>query len=326
MQIKKRIPIITGLCMLSGVGTWYGCFYRDYKPIYKDPLIIEYGTTDIQTEDILEDVPENKRIDVIDIKELDPMLPSPQQVQIETKKMQRSKTEDITIEVKDTKAPIIELVHDQVELQPGEDFKEEENIISIHDPVDGRIQDMQRGCMDEFHAFLRNRMLKSNCVYIGSDLNVQVAGDYEVKIVSYDKQGNMSLRSFMVRVEEQHPQARKTLLEEENDRTKEDWRMDAPSKNETLLEEAYYDPAMSPSWIPLDLLVSDLSQTFVTYADALQQYHQIPSTEQQNWHIQKVSNLMDNQGTLFHCYVLSYVDNSPLQPDISEPIDDPLQP
>lgn len=322
MHINKRIPTIGVIFVLSGTGIWYGCFYRNYEPIYKDPLIIEYGTTDIQKEDILENTPENKHIAITDIKQLDPMEPKPQQVQIETKKMQRSKTDDINIEVRDTKAPIIELVQDQVQLQPGEDFKEEDNIISIHDPVDGRIQDIQRGCLDEFHAFLRNRMIKLNCVYIGSDLNVQVAGDYEVKIVSYDKQGNMSLRSYFVRVEEQNTHARMQIVEEDNVRTKEDWSKDSNQIIGSSTKEAYYDPAMSPSWIPLDLLVSDLSLTYVTYAEALQQFNQIPIQDQQNWHIQKISNLIDNQGNVFHCYVLFNMEKTFPQQDIPKPDDD----
>ena len=85
---------------------------------------------------------------------------------------------DEIVRVIDTKAPIIELLKDEVSVYVGNDYDPKDNIVRIYDEVDGDISDFD----------------------IISDLDTTAVGEYEVKIISGDRNGLTTDKKYKISV------------------------------------------------------------------------------------------------------------------------------
>lgn len=99
------------------------------------------------------------------------------------------------LEIKDTKNPVIELKKEKVEITEGDKFDPASNVESVKDLVDGDIKksdDME---------------LTKNCYFIDSNVNTAKVGEYKVKIIAYDLNGNKAEKEYIVTVKEKPKEA-----------------------------------------------------------------------------------------------------------------------
>lgn len=101
----------------------------------------------------------------------------------------KEKEEKITVTVKDTKAPVVELKKDMVTIDAGDKLNLQDNIKSVKDVVDGDLK-------------YSDEKVEKNGYYIEKGkFNEKKAGTYEIKIVAVDKNGNKTEKKFTVKVE-----------------------------------------------------------------------------------------------------------------------------
>lgn len=116
------------------------------------------------------------------------------------------------LEIKDTKNPEIKLKKDKVEITESDKFDPIANIESVKDPVDGDIKKSD------------DKKLTNNGYLIDSNVDTAKVGDYKVKIIAYDVNGNKAEKEYAVTVKEK-PEEPKT------------------SQNQTTQQTTYTPPA-----------------------------------------------------------------------------------
>lgn len=91
-----------------------------------------------------------------------------------------SESKDLTVTVKDTKAPEITLATDAVSIQEGSDFDPLANVTGVKDPVDGDLDKAK--------------------ITVDNTVNTAEPGDYTVKVKAADNNGNTTDISYAVTV------------------------------------------------------------------------------------------------------------------------------
>lgn len=91
-----------------------------------------------------------------------------------------SESKDLTVTVKDTKAPEITLASDTVNIQEGSDFDPLANVTEVKDPVDGDLDKAK--------------------ITVDNTVNTAEPGDYTVKVEASDNSGNTADVSYAVTV------------------------------------------------------------------------------------------------------------------------------
>lgn len=91
-----------------------------------------------------------------------------------------SESKDLTVTVKDTKAPEITLASDTVNIQEGSDFDPLANVTEVKDPVDGDLDKAK--------------------ITVDNTVNTAEPGDYTVKVEAADNNGNTTDVSYAVTV------------------------------------------------------------------------------------------------------------------------------
>ncbi len=94
------------------------------------------------------------------------------------------------VEIKDTKNPDIKFKKEKLEITEGDKFDPVSNIESVKDPIDGDIKKSD------------DKELTKDGYIITSDVKVDKAGEYTVKITAYDVNGNKAEQSYKVIVKE----------------------------------------------------------------------------------------------------------------------------
>ena len=90
---------------------------------------------------------------------------------------------------KDTKAPVITLKSDTYRIELGSKYDLNENVTSVIDDEDGKLKKMEKN----------EEVLSS--YYIDGEVNAEKEGTYEVTVITSDKAGNTSSKSFEAIVE-----------------------------------------------------------------------------------------------------------------------------
>ena len=88
------------------------------------------------------------------------------------------RTFEITVRIKDTNKPIIELKEDEVSIYKNSEYDPKDNISHVYDVVDGNIKDYE----------------------IITDLDLSKTGKYDVKVKAKDKNGLSAEKSFAINV------------------------------------------------------------------------------------------------------------------------------
>ena len=94
------------------------------------------------------------------------------------------------VEIKDTKNPEIKFKKEKLEITEGDKFDPVSNIESVKDPIDGNIKKSD------------DKELTKDGYIITSDVKADKAGEYTVKIIAYDVNGNKAEQSYKVAVKE----------------------------------------------------------------------------------------------------------------------------
>lgn len=94
------------------------------------------------------------------------------------------------LEIKDTNSPVIELKKEKVEITEGDKFDPVSNIASVKDVIDGEIKKSD------------DKKLTKNGYLIDSNVDSKKAGNYKVKIIAYDVNGNKTEKEYAVAVKE----------------------------------------------------------------------------------------------------------------------------
>ena len=149
----------------------------------KEGIVIEYGA-ELKAEDLTDEKVTLKEVKVFDAKKAGGQKVTVVFVNEKDKEIEA----EITLEVKDTKKPVIKLKKEKVEITAGDKFDAASNIESVKDPVDGDIKKSE------------DKKLTKNGYLITSDVNVKKAGSYTVKVTAYDVNGNKTESSYKVTV------------------------------------------------------------------------------------------------------------------------------
>ena len=149
----------------------------------KEGIVIEYGA-ELKAEDLTDE-----KVTLKEVKNFDAKKAGEQKVTaIFVNEKDKEIEAEITLEVKDTKKPVIKLKKEKVEITAGDKFDAASNIESVKDPVDGDIKKSE------------DKKLIKNGYIISSDVNAKKAGSYTVKVTAYDVNGNKAESSYKVTV------------------------------------------------------------------------------------------------------------------------------
>ena len=149
----------------------------------KEGIVIEYGA-ELKAEDLTDEKVTLKEVKGFDAKKIGEQKVTAVFVNEKDKEIE----EEITLEVKDTKKPVIKLKKEKVEITAGDKFDAASNIESVKDPVDGNIKKSD------------DKKLTKNGYIITSNVNAKKAGSYTVKVTAYDVNGNKAESSYKVTV------------------------------------------------------------------------------------------------------------------------------
>ena len=149
----------------------------------KEGIVVEYGA-ELKAEDLTDE-----KVALKEVKSFDAKKAGEQKVTaIFVNEKDKEIEAEITLEVKDTKKPVIKLKKEKVEITAGDKFDAASNIESVKDPVDGDIKKSE------------DKKLIKNGYIISSDVDAKKAGSYTVKVTAYDVNGNKAESSYKVTV------------------------------------------------------------------------------------------------------------------------------
>lgn len=192
---KRRLSFRNLLLFLFSIIVCSFCIYTyGYNYIYESidlstnkSAMIEYGTSIYDVKKFVKNV----NGDIISVRsEIDSNKVGMHEVVFVLKKNGVVKEIPFEVEVKDTYAPIIDIISDSITIKQGEVPDIFGNIKSVVDTVDGKI---------EFSSTIDDE--KFNYYTIESNVNANIVGNYLVKIIAVDANGNTATREFTVVVE-----------------------------------------------------------------------------------------------------------------------------
>ena len=157
--------------------------YEAMKINFVEERDIEYGSA-LKTEEL---VLSHEGGTLSFDKELDPFTLGGQDITFTLEKEGVKRSFVLNIAVADTKGPVIALKSDQLELDNGADFDALANVESVSDPVDGKLE-----------PYPDNKVSEAEGYYYESDVDVNKAGTYEVKIHAFDKNQNETSSTYQV--------------------------------------------------------------------------------------------------------------------------------
>lgn len=204
--MKKRLSFKHLLLFLFSIMICTFCIYTyGYNYIYEsislsatNVAVIEYGTANYDVEKFVKKV----EGDIVSVKnDIDSHKVGMHEVVFVVEKNGILKEIPLEVEVKDTNAPVIEINSDSITIKQGESVNIFDNIKSVIDAVDGKI---------EFSSNSDNSAV--NYYTVEANIDVNKVGNYPVNIIALDKNGNSSEKEFTVIVEKNNVAARAVNL------------------------------------------------------------------------------------------------------------------
>ena len=149
---------------------------------------VEYGTQNVDTMNFVENIENGELVEYT--KEVDTSKVGYQTITYEIEKEDVKKEYVISVEVKDTKKPKINIKKSSITLYKGNGYDFKNNIESVTDEVDGEITYVES--IPE---------LNENGYYtISSNFDKNTIGEYQVDIKAVDKNGNEDSSSYTIKV------------------------------------------------------------------------------------------------------------------------------
>ena len=179
LKTKKWILPLALLSLIVMLLWVSGVFLKCPVEIKSENFVYEYGekvSTDLEA---YFKVLDKERIDEV---QFNLELPNEENISIGEyvgNLKWRNKTIEFTVVVKDTVAPEIKLKLEKVGIDYGESFNPIDNIVYVRDIIDGDVKYEVEG-----------------------NVNPEKAGDYTIKVVTADKNGNATEKTFIVNVAE----------------------------------------------------------------------------------------------------------------------------
>ena len=191
-----RIISITSnvLFFVIGISTLFASFYDTYKQTttynslgmsFLASRTLEYGSDEYDLRGFIENIDDGVIKDYT--KEIDTNKVGVQQVKFEIGKGDVKKEFATSVEVIDTKKPIIEFKQNTVTIYKGSSYNYRNNIKRVHDVVDGDIKYSSE-----------QKKEKVDYYFIVSNVNRNKVGTYKVTVNAYDVNGNSASKSFNV--------------------------------------------------------------------------------------------------------------------------------
>lgn len=188
---KNKLMIITFVLFIGLIFNYFYEYYHVYNSIEiktSKTAVVEYGSPNYDIREVVDSVDG----EIVSIKkDIDTTKVGPQEIIVEVEKNQVVKEVPITVEVKDTLAPAIEIKEETITLTEGEDFDALSNLSSVYDVVDGDID------------YLNNEEVleeDTNYYTVESNVNSDVPGTYQVVVKAVDNYGNVSSTTYSVEV------------------------------------------------------------------------------------------------------------------------------
>lgn len=104
-----------------------------------------------------------------------------------------------TFEVRDTKAPVISLVSDNVAITAGDPYEPKQNVQSVSDPVDGELPYVD-AAPQKLESDELGRVYESGWYTLSGDFNANEAGKYYITVEACDNHGNKTTKAYSIEV------------------------------------------------------------------------------------------------------------------------------
>lgn len=165
----------------------YNYIYESIDVVATKTAIIEYGSANYDVEEFINKVDG----DIVSVKnDINSYDVGIQEIVFVVEKSGITKEIPVEVEVKDTVAPVINLVSDTIKIKQGDVPDLFGNIESVVDSVDGKITYSSKILEDSNDYFT-----------IKSDVDKNIVGNYTVEVDAVDKNGNTASKEFNVVVE-----------------------------------------------------------------------------------------------------------------------------
>ena len=203
----EKIKIASTLIIII-ISIFYVCYdpyrkqtiYNSMDMSFLSARVVEYGTDNYDTRNVIENI-QNGIIKEY-TKDIDTTQVGTQQVTFEIGKEDVVKKFSTAIEVVDTKKPIIEFKQQEVKIYVGTNYDVKNNIKSVIDEIDGNIEYKEVVATENETGIENEDKIEEKKYYytISTNLNVNEAGQYDVNITAYDKNGNETVETYKIKV------------------------------------------------------------------------------------------------------------------------------
>ena len=159
---------------------------------------VEYSRTDSPAAEYLQCTDDEVEID--DEARVDASTVGEQTLPVTMSKGIANRTEDVTFEVVDTKAPTIELSVDALEVEVGEEFELPADLAEAEDPVDGALRHVDEQPVAQGTEQGREQFYDEGWYLVSDDVDTTEAGTYKVEVLASDQHGNETVETIPVTV------------------------------------------------------------------------------------------------------------------------------
>ena len=177
--------ITTALILLSVFVT--GCFNNKLNVILNDPIIIEYGSDEKDT-DYFDTKESDENVKVKEIKGLDTKKTGGQVIHVLFTDGKKEIEKEIKVQVKDTKKPVIDLFMEKLTIPVGDKLDLSKAVKNVSDLVDGNLKYSEKAIQKDGYYFLKDKV------------DMKKAGNYQAQVIAIDKNGNKSTAEVDVTV------------------------------------------------------------------------------------------------------------------------------
>lgn len=192
--MKKQAKIwiaVAAVFLIAGISIYF-VIQEQQKQAIMDSLKIEFyedKTIEYGSSFDAEDLIKEKTGTLGELPIIDTMKVGEQTLVFTIQKDGYEKEIKHSIVIEDSKAPVIKLKEKSITIQTGTAFDAKDNIESVRDPVDGKLE-----YQDEKEA-------DKGTYIIISDVDSKQAGEYTVTIRAMDKNGNEAEKSYSVLIQ-----------------------------------------------------------------------------------------------------------------------------
>ena len=175
--------ITTVLILLSMFLT--GCFNNKLNVILKEPIIIEYGSNEKDVQ-FFDSKKSDKNVMVKEIKGLDTKKIGEQVIHVTFADGKKEIEQEIKVQVKDTKIPVINLLMEKLTITVGDKLDLSKAVKNVSDPVDGKLK------------YSEKEIAKDGYYFVTDKVDTKKAGTYKAQVIASDKNGNKTSKEIEI--------------------------------------------------------------------------------------------------------------------------------